>query len=80
MARRTISIDEKIEKQKAIVFAAKDKYETELEKLTQLQKKKRELDGRELLRAFEDSARSLEEVLEFLQGDGNLDPENEAES
>lgn len=67
MARRTIPIDEKIEKQKEAVFAAKGRYESELEKLAQLQKKKRELDGKELLKAFEDSDRSLEEVLRFLQ-------------
>lgn len=69
MARRTITIDEKIERQKAVVFSMKDRYEAELEKLTQLQKKKRELDGKELLKAFEDSDRSLEEVLKFLQNE-----------
>lgn len=63
---------ERIGRQKEAVFAAKDRYEAELEKLTQLQKKKRESGGKELLKAFEDSERSLEEVLEFLQkGIGN---------
>lgn len=67
MASRRISIDEKIEKQKSVVFAAKDRYEAELEKLTQLQKRKRELEGKELLKAFADSDRSLDEVLKFLK-------------
>lgn len=80
MARRAISIDEKIEKQKEVVFAAKDRYESELEKLTQLQKKKRELDGKELLKAFEDSDRSLEEVLKFLQKKTNNGASGEDES
>ena len=80
MARRAISIDEKIEKQKEVVFAAKDRYESELEKLTQLQKKKRELDGKELLKAFEDSDRSLEEVLKFLQKKTNNGVSGEDES
>lgn len=48
-------IDEKMEKQKKFVFAAKDRYEAELEELTHLQKKKRELEGKELLKAFENS-------------------------
>ncbi len=80
MARRTISIDEKIGKQKEVVFAAKDRYEAELEKLTQLQKKKRELDGKELLKAFEDSDRSLEEVLKFLQKETDNGVSGEVES
>lgn len=80
MARRTISIDEKIAKQKETVFALKDRYETELEKLTQLQKKKRELEGKELLKAFEDSDRNLEEVLKFLKKEGNFEGADEIES
>lgn len=80
MARRTISIDEKIAKQKEAVFALKDRYETELEKLTQLQKKKRELEGKELLKAFEDSDRNLEEVLKFLKKEGNFEGPDEIES
>lgn len=63
-----------------MVFAAKDRYESELEKLTQLQKKKRELDGKELLKAFEDSDRSLEEVLKFLQKKTNNGASGEDES
>lgn len=37
-----------------------------LRNLTDLFKKKRELEGKELMRAYEKSGRSLEEVLEFL--------------
>lgn len=80
MARRTISIDEKIAKQKEVVFALKDRYEAELEKLTQLEKKKRELEGKELLKAFEDSDRSLEEVLKFLKKEGGFENPDELES
>ena len=36
MARRRISIDDKIEQQKLVVSKAKDKYEAELEQLNQL--------------------------------------------
>ena len=80
MARRTISINEKIEKQKEAVFAAKDRYETELEKLAQLQKKKRELEGKELLKAFEDSERSLDEVIKFLKKESRNEVLGEVES
>lgn len=36
MARRTISIDEKIKNQKEVVFALKDKYEVAVEELNKL--------------------------------------------
>lgn len=66
MGRRSISIDEKINRQKEAVFAAKDKYNAELEKLNVLQKKKQEIQGKELLDAFVNSKRSLEEILAFM--------------
>ena len=37
MARRSISIDEKIEQQKKIVFSLKDKYEAALAELDRIQ-------------------------------------------
>lgn len=69
MARRSISLEEKIEKQKAAVMSAKEKYETEQEKLQQLQQKRLELQSKELVKAFEGSPRSIEEVLAFLKGE-----------
>lgn len=51
MGRRSISIDEKIARQKEVVS---------------VMKKKRELQGKELLNAFENSSRSLDEILTFL--------------
>lgn len=63
-----ITLDERIEKQKAVVFNLKDKYDQAVAELDQLQKKKREMQSRELLKAFENSNRSLEEVLSFLNG------------
>ena len=49
-----------------MVIKTKDKYDAALEELNRLLKKKRELEGKELMRAYEKSGRSLEEVLEFL--------------
>lgn len=69
MARRSISIDEKIKKQKELVASAKDKYEAELNQLNLLIKKKQELQGRELLSAFENSNKSLDEILAFMSGE-----------
>lgn len=49
MSRRSISIDEKIKKQKEVVGSAKDKYDAELNELNLLIKKKQDLQGKELL-------------------------------
>jgi len=66
MGRRSISIDEKIARQKEVVSVMKDKYDSALNELNALMKKKRELQGKELLNAFENSSRSLDEILTFL--------------
>ena len=67
--RRTISLDEKIEKAQAAVFQAKDRYGAAVEELNKLQKKKIELQKQELLKAIEESAKSYEEIMAFLVGD-----------
>ena len=66
MARRSISIDEKIEQQKKIVFILKDKYEAALAELDRLQQKRIELRNKELLKAIENSNRSFDEIMAFL--------------
>ena len=68
MARRTISLDEKIKKQKEVVSAAKDKYDAALNELNHLIKKKQDLQGKELLNAFVKSDKSLDEILAFMNG------------
>lgn len=69
--RRTIPLDEKIEKAQAAVFQAKDKYDAAVEELNKLQKEKLELQKQELLKAIEESAKSYEEIMAFLVGDSN---------
>lgn len=69
MARRKISIDDRIEQQKLVVSKAKDRYEAELEQLNQLMKKHDELRNKELLQAIEHSNRSFEEIMDFLGTD-----------
>ena len=66
MARRKITIDEKIKSAEAEVLSAKAKYDAAVEKLDALIIKKREMESKELLKAFEKSDRSLEEIQAFL--------------
>ena len=66
MAKRSISIDEKIKKQKDVVATSKDKYEAALNELNLLIKKKQDLQGKELINAFVNSDKSLDEMLAFM--------------
>ena len=67
MARRSISIEEKIQQQKDVVSKAKDKYEAALEELERLMKKRDELRSKELLNAFAASNKSFDEIMRFLR-------------
>lgn len=69
MARRSISIEEKVARQEQAVFKAKDKYDAEVAELDRLLKKQEEIHNKELLDAFSNSNRSFDEVMQFLQGD-----------
>lgn len=69
MAR--ISLDDKIKKQEEAVFKAKDKYEAELKELDKLITKRREIESKELVKAFEKSKKSLKEIIEFMNGDSD---------
>lgn len=73
MARRKLSIDNKIEQQKLVVSKTKDRYEAELEQLNQLMKKRDELRNKELLQAIEQSKRSFEEIIDFPNTDDSQD-------
>ena len=68
MAGRKQTIEDRINKAEAVVIKAKEKYEAALEDLNRLVKKKKEMESKELMRAYEKSEHSLEEVLEFLGG------------
>lgn len=73
--RRTITLDEKIEKAQQAVFQAKDRYDAAMEELNKLQKKKQELQRQELLKAIEASPRSYDEIIKFLAGESDPDEE-----
>lgn len=66
MARKRITIDEKIELQKDVVSKAKDKYEAALDELNRLMQKREEARRKELMDAFMKSSRTYDEVMEFL--------------
>lgn len=50
-----------------------NRYETELEELNQLMKKRDELRNKELLQAIEQSKRSFVEIMDFLSADDSQD-------
>ena len=68
MARRTVTLDEKIEKAQAEVISAKERYDKALDELEKLLTKRRELENEALIKAFTASDKSLAEVLAFLNG------------
>ena len=65
MARRKISIDEKIESAKETVSRTKKKYDAAVDELEKLMKKKEEMQSSELLDAFFRSGRSYDEIMTF---------------
>ena len=77
MARRKITIDEKIDRQKQVVSKIKAKYEEELKVLDKLMEiRDAELD-KELLAAFRKSGLSQQDVIN-LMAKGRSDDEDES--
>lgn len=69
MARRVVTLEEKIEKAQNDVTEAKAKYDKAVDELEKLLTKRQERDNKQLLEAFSESEKTLAEVIEFLQGD-----------
>ena len=72
MARRVISLDEKIEKAQEYVATTKAKYEEAVNALEKLLRKRQEQDNKKLLEAFAASDKSLDEVIRFTQADTSV--------
>ena len=68
MARRSISIEDKINQQKEAVSKAKDRYDAAVAELEKLMKKRDEIRNKKLLDAFASSDKSYDEIMEFLSG------------
>ncbi len=67
MARKTISLDEKIEKAEAAVLAAKVRYDKALDELEKLDTKKKQLEDKRILKAYHESDKTADEIIAFLQ-------------
>ena len=73
MARRVVTLEEKIEKAQINVAETKAKYDKAVDELEKLLTKRQERDNKQLLEAFSESGKTLEEVIEFLQGNTSLE-------
>ena len=69
MARRVVTLEEKIETAPNNVAEAKAKYDKAVDELEKLLTKRQERDNKQLLEAFSESEKTLAEAIEFLQGD-----------
>lgn len=69
MARRSISLDEKIEKAEAAMLAAKAKYDKVLDEMEKLVTKRKQLDDKKVLEAYHSSNKTAEEIIEFIRSD-----------
>ena len=80
MARARRSLDERIEEQEQVVSKAREHYEAEANKLEQMMNKRDELQKKEFMKAVEDSSRSFEEIMQFLQGNASSESSEDVES
>ena len=71
--RKQSTIEDRIKKAETVLVKAKERYDAALENLNRLVKKKKEMESRELMQAYEKSDRSIEEVLAFLRGSASGD-------
>jgi hypothetical protein len=65
--RRSISIDDKIEKAQADVVRIKGRYDRAVDELQQLMEKKTALQNEALIEAFTGSGKSYDEIMAFLK-------------
>lgn len=66
MARRTISLDDKIDKAEAAVIAAKAKYDKALDELEKLVTRRKQMDDKRVLEAYHASEKTVDEIVDFL--------------
>ena len=76
MARRTISLDEKIDKAEAAVLAAKARYDKALDELEKLVTKKKQLEDKRILEAYHESDKTAEEIVAFFRSGRKDDKRN----
>ena len=69
MARRSISLDEKIEKAETAMRAAKAKYDKALDEMEKLVAKRKQLDDKKVLDAYHSGNKTAEQIIEFILSD-----------
>ena len=67
MARRVITLDEKIKAAETAVAAAKAKYDAALDELEKLVTKKKQLDDKKVLEAYHAGDKTADEIVAFIQ-------------
>lgn len=70
MARRSIPIDEKIERAQENVARAKERYDSALEELKMLLTKKEEKKREELIAVIDDCGISYDEIIKMIKAKG----------
>ena len=68
MARRIVTLEEKIEKAQAEVAETKAKYDKAVDTLEKLLTKRQERDNKQLLEAFSESEKPLQKSSSFCKG------------
>lgn len=66
--RSQASIDDKIERQKLVVSKVKDRYESAVEEIEKLMRKREEIRNKKILEVINKSAKSYDEIIAFLNG------------
>lgn len=67
MARRVITLDEKIKKAEAAVAAAKAKYDEALDELAKLVEKRKQQDDKKVLAAYHAGNKTADEIVAFIE-------------
>ena len=67
MARRVVTLDEKIEAAEAVVRARKAKYDEALDDLKKLLDKRKERDDKKVLDAYHAGNKTADEIVTFIQ-------------
>lgn len=69
MARRSISLDEKIQKAESAMLAAKARYDKTLDEMEKLLTKRKQLDDKRVLDAYHSGNKTAEQIIEFIMSD-----------
>lgn len=67
MARRIVSLDEKIEKAEAAMLAAKAKYDKALDEMEKLVEKRKKQNDKKILDAYHAGNKTAEEIITYIQ-------------